>query len=176
MQLLLNESISCLGTMTHSLCHFSPLVSHCDFSGSETCCCCCLFKSIGCCLAIEIAWNVCMCCFAKLFSERNVFVWMVGNSSCGLFLMSCGFIMLWLEYFLCMNSNWNFVVTISCILIFVMCYMSLSRFLLCVKKSEFSCSIRLETRWSVTSIERVGVDQAVKKVDTQLKNLSDPIE
>ena len=130
--------------MTSSLCHFSPLVSYCDFSASELCFC--LLKSIGCCLAIEIAENVCMCCFAKLFPRRNVFMWMVGDSSFGFSLMSCGFIMLWLEYFICVNSNWNFVVTISCILIFVMCYMSLSRFLLCVKKSENSCSIPLHDK------------------------------
>ena len=72
MQLLLNELISCLGTMTNSLCHFSLLVSHCDFSASETCFC--LFKPIVCCLAIEISGNVCVCCSAKLFSGRNVFV------------------------------------------------------------------------------------------------------
>ena len=72
MQLFLNESISCLDTMTNTLCHFSPLVSQCDFSASETWFC--LFKSIGCCLAIEIAGNVCMCRFAKLFSGRNILV------------------------------------------------------------------------------------------------------
>ena len=133
MQLLINSS-----------CHFSRLVPHCDFLASETCFC--LFKSTGCCLAIEIAWSVCMCCFAKLFSGRNVLVWMIGNSSFGLSLMSCGFIMLWLDYFLCVNSKWNFVVTVSCILIFVICHMSLSRFLLHVEKSEYSCSIPLHSK------------------------------
>ena len=87
-----------------------------------------------------------MCCFAKLFSGRNVLVWMIGNSSFGLSLMSCGFIMLWLDYFLCVNSNWNFVVTVSCILIFVMCHMSLPRFLFHVEKSEYSCSIPLHSK------------------------------